>query len=488
MALKVAMKRNRLVQYIGVLPSMRISLLLGAVLLSLFFVQCRRDNPLTGISAKLTFSLDTVLFDTIFTTVGSTTRYLKVYNEHSSPVKVDRLYIGGGQQSNYRVNVDGVPGHYHQDIIIPSRDSIFIFVEVTLDPNDANNPLIVVDSINFEMGSNRQDVKLAAWGQDAYFYAPQPGSGSPFYLIPECNAVWNNDKPHVVYGYAVVNSGCDLTINQGTRVYFHNRSGLIVLNDGRLEVNGSVSDKVVFRGDRLEMFYEDIPGQWDRIWLLGNSQSKITHAEIKNAIIGLQVDTIGNGAPYSLELKQTTIKNSAFIGLLAQGSTIRGENCLITNSGSNSTAFSLGGDYDIKHFTIANYWQGSSRQGRAFVLNNWYEDVNGSVQVRNLKAQFDNCIIDGNNQNEFGISFRPGGMIDAQFSHTLIKGIEEEGVDYDNVFWNETPGFIEPFDHIFVPSEGAFILGKGKQVNVMEDLLGNPRNITNPDLGAIELE
>ena len=465
----------------------RLRLFLIPLLVILFFMQCRRDNPITDPSAKLEFSVDTVLFDTVFTTVGSATRNLRVYNKHNRPIEIDRIYVGGGEQSNYRINVDGIPGYLHRDIVVPPNDSIYIFVEVTLDPNNGSNPLIITDSINFDVNTNQQKVKLAAWGQDAYFYAPQPGSGSAFYLLPECNAVWNNDKPHVVYGYAVVDSSCALTINAGTQVHFHRNSGLIVLNDGQLQVEGDASNKVVFQGDRLEMFYDDIPGQWDRIWLLGSAESSIRHAEIKNAVIGLQVDTIGSGSNYSLDIKQTTIKNSSFIGLWAQGSTIRGENCLITNSGNNSMVLSLGGDYDINHFTVANYWTGSSRQSPAVVVNNWFEDVNGVVQTRALDAVIKNTIIDGSNQKEFNVPIEPGAPASVIFDHCILKGEEDTDATYQDVFWNIAPGFVDPPEHEFWLKSGAFAIDKGvlSSPPVNEDIEGNMRG-GDPDIGAYE--
>ena len=50
------------------------------------------------------------------------------------------------------------------------NDSLFVFVEVTLDVNNQNSPLIIEDSVRFKTNGLDQYVKLAVWGQDAYFY------------------------------------------------------------------------------------------------------------------------------------------------------------------------------------------------------------------------------------------------------------------------------------------------------------------------------
>jgi len=117
--------------------------------LLLFLFACRKDVPITDSSAKLEFSQDTLIFDTVFTSIGSTTEWLKVYNPHNRAIVISNIYLAGGKSSNFRMNVDGIPTYSEQDIEIRANDSIFIFVEVTVDPNGANNPLIIKDSIIF---------------------------------------------------------------------------------------------------------------------------------------------------------------------------------------------------------------------------------------------------------------------------------------------------------------------------------------------------
>jgi len=159
---------------------------------------------------NLTFSTDTVVFDTVFTTVGSTTKQFKLYNPSNKPLKIDKIKLMGGEQSPFRINVDGLKGPDVSDIIVEAKDSLFVFVEVTLGVNNQTLPLVVEDSIQFTTNGTNQFIQLAVWGQDAYFHYKDLNEG-----------IWPNDKPHVVYGYAAVDSSKTLEIQAGTHIYMH---------------------------------------------------------------------------------------------------------------------------------------------------------------------------------------------------------------------------------------------------------------------------
>ncbi|MDQ3191401.1 MAG: hypothetical protein M3Q58_07405, partial [Bacteroidota bacterium] len=139
------------------------------LLLAVLVFSCRRDQVLTDPSAKLNFSMDTVLFDTVFTSIGSSTRQLKIYNNNNRNIIVSNIRLAGGTASQYRFNVDGIPGPAVQDLEVLANDSLFLFVEVTVDPLNVNSPLIIKDSILFETNGNLQDVDLVAWGQNAHY-------------------------------------------------------------------------------------------------------------------------------------------------------------------------------------------------------------------------------------------------------------------------------------------------------------------------------
>ena len=372
---------------------------------------------------------------------------------------------------------------------------MFIFIEVTLDPNNTNNPLVVTDSIVFNTNDNVQDVDLVAWGQDAYFYAPPKGYSA--FLLPNCPETWSNDKPHVIYGYAVIDSACSLTIEAGTRVHFHNNSGLIALNTSSLHINGTASDPVLIAGDRLEETYKDIPGQWSRIWLsAGSINNTIDHAIIRNGSVGIQVDTVGNGNP-TLKINNTVIENMTVAGLFAQGAVVDATNLMVSNCGQYTVALTLGGDYRFRHCTMANYWNYDVRQSPAVLVNNWYKDIDENIQHRDLvRAYFGNCIIYGGLPNEVGVDLKSGALGNYMFDHCILK--EDGSHDLQDAthflsITKTTPGFLErpPFIYALDTLSPAIDLGDPSITNASDpittDITGNTRvKGLAPDLGAYE--
>ena len=145
-----------------------IYLFLGTLIV--LFNQCRKEHLITHNNAKLSFSTDTLLFDTLFTTIGSTTKYFKIYNPNNGKINITSIHLAQGTNSPFRINVNGDAGVLFENTELEENDSLFIFVEVTIDPNNTNNPLIIEDSIIFLTNGNLQKVVLNAWGQDAYFH------------------------------------------------------------------------------------------------------------------------------------------------------------------------------------------------------------------------------------------------------------------------------------------------------------------------------
>ena len=139
------------------------------IVLLIFTYSCKKEQIPTDGSATLQFSNDTIIFDTIFSSVGSVTKQLMVYNNNDYDITTN-IRLGGNSAGNFRMNVDGESGNNIQNVTIAANDSIFIFLEVTIDPNNANTPYIVSNSIIFTTGNKTQDVDLIAYGQDAYFH------------------------------------------------------------------------------------------------------------------------------------------------------------------------------------------------------------------------------------------------------------------------------------------------------------------------------
>ncbi|MCK9617133.1 MAG: hypothetical protein M0R21_04795 [Lentimicrobiaceae bacterium] len=408
-------------------------------LLSVFLFSCNKndiidDNP----THQPAFSTDTVIFDTVFTTLGSSTRTLMVYNNYKNSLNIKSIHLMRGESSPFRINIDGNPALNVSDIEIAGKDSLYIFVKVTINPNNTDSPLIQSDSLLFETNGKTQYVKLVAWGQDAHFYN---------------NAILGSDytftaaKPHVIYGSFTVDSLYTLTIEAGAKVYFHNGAFLLVRRDGTLKVDGTKEQPIIFRGDRLEDEYANIPAQWDRIWLSpGSKNNRINYAVIINGTTGIQADTTGTSTEPTLVLDNTLIYNMGEVALLAQGSYVRASNSIFGNCGKGSVFLRFGGNYDFRHCTIGNYWNYTVRQNEALVLNNYYYDTLGNEQPRDLaNAYFGNCIIFGNQYNEVLLDNGKKAAFIYQFENCLMKtNINiSNSLYFNNCIKNEEPWFTD---------------------------------------------
>ncbi|MCF8258409.1 MAG: right-handed parallel beta-helix repeat-containing protein [Flavobacteriales bacterium] len=473
-----------------------------SVIISLLISTGCADDLMPG-EAALTFSEDTVIFDTVFTTIGSVTRQFKVYNPNSADVTISSVMLAGGQQSKYRINVDGVPGTAFSNVLLRGNDSMFVFVDVTLDPNNLNAPAMVTDSVVFVANGVTQDVDLAACGWDADFYYPTaylPGLGS--YSIVQCtNEVWTSAKPVVIYGYAVVDEDCHLTIEAGTRVFSHKYSGLLVFDGGSLEVRGMAGNEVIFASDRLDPFYVDQAGEWNGIWLFnGSRDNTIDHAIIKNATIGIRVDSFNTASSNpTLVLSNTVIENMSSAGLLAYTSKVNAYNCVFGNGGQVSAALSIGGEYNFHHCTFGNYWSLGNRQTPAVLLSNWQEGPGDVPYLSPLDAYFGNCIIYGNNINELGLDNSPAAAFDFKLDRCLLR-VDPVEVDVSNplqfadIILNENPKFKDAVNHDFELDTLSPAMNAGYQIitnafpELSTDLLGNfrPFGLSLPDLGAYE--
>jgi len=467
-----------------------------SLLLILQMQSCRQDDFDTSPSLRLEFSADSLLFDTIFTTVGSSTRYFKVYNRSNSRLNISRLELGGGTSSYFRINADGRSGTTLSDLEIGPRDSIYVFVEVTVDPVNQDLPLIISDSVVFHLNNNVQDVKLVAWGQDAHFIHPNVNDtvlGIDYHLITE-NTVWAGPRPWVIYGLVLVAPDVTLRVEEGARVHFHNQSALIFLRRSSFQVEGSLEDPIIFQGDRLESMYQNLPGQWGYIWLTAESRNhKIENAIIKNATYGIVMDSIGSLTEPTLRIRNTIIKNMDQTGLELRGAWVEAQNLVVSNCGVHAIYMGLGGSYDFRHVTVANYYSlpGSIRQTPSIVFNNYYVDINNNVQVREFdKAYFGNSIIYGSLQQEILLDLYPDNSAASfMFDHSLVRTTlhQQFGDLFPNSILNTQPRFLS-VNNDYRLREDSPAIGEGDPgiaVDIPHDILGNSR-LERVDMGAYQ--
>jgi hypothetical protein len=442
---------------------------------------CKKESFTNSSSALLTTTTDTLHFDTVFTTTGSVTQFVKIVNNNSKGIHVSSVILAGGTASPFKINVDGIPGPDVGGIDISANDSIYVFVTVSINPNASNPAFIVQDSIEINYNGRKDFIQLDAYGQNAHFFRSH---------IISSSETWDNDLPYVILGGITINQNVTLTINEGCRIYMHADAPFIV--NGSLKVNGDKYDstRVIFTGDRLDEPYRGFPASYPGIIFTElSTDNVINYAIIKNAYQGIYVSQPA-ASGIKLSLNETIIDNAFDAGLLAINTSIRARNVLVSNCGKNVFIVS-GGSYDFSHCTIASF-SNSFIQHRepVFVLTDFL-----GQQTNTLDANFTNCIFWGEEN---------GFVVDEVV--VLKQGNNPYTVVFDQVLWrvqnqpanasligvinNLNPGFdsLNVVDRIysFRPKEGSPAIDKGVNTGIGNDLDGLPRPVGLPDLGAYE--
>lgn len=501
--------------------------------LMVFWSSCRKDFEFSPSTGNLTFSKDTVYLDTVFTNIGSSTYNLKVFNRSNNDISIPSVRLALGEASNYRLNIDGMAGKVFDNIELLAKDSLYIFVETTIDINNFSNPnseYLYTDQIEFDAGSNLQKVELVTLVKDAVFIYPNRENTTKVIetltidiggeqietdlqgreLLPN-ELTMTNEKPYVIYGFASVPNGETLTVEAGARLHFHENSGIIVNNGASLHINGALSsnpdsleNEVILEGDRLEPNFSERPGQWGTIWFLdGSLNNIINHATIKNALVGILCDGNANEPVDKLTITNSQIYNCSNFGILGRNSSIKAENTVINNSGLSSFAGTFGGKYNLTHCTIANYWNNGFRQFPSVLLNNFILDDDNNAIVTDLsEANFNNCIIYGNDNPEILLEEVEDAALDFNFKFTncLIRFEDNNnnftGANYDfndishyeGIIFNQDPDFKDPDLNMLIIGEESAAIDKGQSsfaTQVPNDILGVNRT-NSPDLGAYQ--
>lgn len=434
----------------------------------------------------MNITADTLKFDTVFVTSGSTYRLFKLINENNRKLRVSSLKLMGGASSAYSLNVDGIAGAQFSNLEIGANDSIYVFAQVNVNPGAGALPFILRDSIEITYNGNKRWVQLEAWGQNAHFYRNK---------VISANETWNNDLPYVILGSLTVNANQTLTINRGCRVYVHADAPVIV--NGSLVVNGlkDTANRVIFTGDRLDDPYKDFPASWPGIFFQASSKDNVlNYAVIKNAYQCVGVTDPANNSNPKLVLNECIIDNGLDAGIIAINSSIRARNCLISNCGRNLYLVK-GGDYQFTHCTVATYANRYiDHKDPVLYLRNYFTTANPQPQP--LNAVFRNCIFWGENglvDNEVVVDKSGSGPFSVSFDAALWK------VQTTPAFINPPTGIINNQSPLFdsintfrnfydfrLQKGGSPAVNKGVNANVLSDLDGKPRPVGLPDLGCFE--
>lgn len=468
--------------------------------ISLF--SCRRPNDFYTGDNALRFSVDTLSFDTVFTQMGSSTRRIKVYNLQNEPIKIEEIFLGG-TTSFFKLNIDGKEGNRNTDVEIAPKDSAYIFVQVTIDPRNSNNPLLVEDSILAICNGKRHKSYLRAFGQDAN-YIGRVGAISRF--PANSQIVFTNTKPIVLMGWILIDSSSTLTIEAGTKLHLFGgprsrpgERGLIYIgHESSLKIIGTPTNPVKLSTHRLESEWRNFPSNWEGIWLSPSSKdNEIKYTLIRNANFGLIVDSLSINNRPKLKLENSVIYDAGQVGIIGIEGNIEATNCLIMECSEHCLQIVRGGNYDFKHCTFAGYAENPylSRSNPILYYANFQTIINAAGQEENIEsagnAHFTNCIIYGNQREEVNIGRLKDGIkpLLYQFENCLIKADTFKS-NQINCILNKDPRFKDTrkydyhIDTLISPAVNA-----GKDINIFTDLDGRMRpSGTAPDIGAYEFE
>ncbi|MBK8609770.1 MAG: hypothetical protein IPL84_07425 [Chitinophagaceae bacterium] len=456
-------------------------LMAGSVLIN----SCKKDSFISSEFALLNVTTDTLKYDTVFTTTGSITKFFKIINENNQKLRLSKIKLMGGAGSAYKMNVDGAAVNEFNDLDIEATDSIYVFVSVNINPNAANLPFIVSDSILINYNGNNRFVQLQAFGQNANFLRNRVITG---------NVVWTNTLPYVILGSIRIDTTASLTILPGCKIYSHADAPFIV--DGNLTVNGTYADRVVFTGDRLDEGYKDLPASWPGIYFRGSSQNNIlTYAIIKNAYQAVVSEKPSVNANPKLILHQCIIDNAYDAGIYCVNSSLQADNSLISNCGSN-IILSYGGNYNLTHCTVAAYSTNFIiHENPALVVNNFTEQAAGTLTA-DLNAVFRNNIFwgdEGITESEVSVNKQGTTTFTVLFEKNIYRGLADPANStLSGNILNVNPGFdsIDVFKGIFdfriTKNLVAPGINAGTATGFVKDLDNNNRNVGLPDLGCYE--
>lgn len=348
------------------------------------------DDFSADASYSLWFSVDTVRFDTLLSTVGSATQTLKVYNPNDKGVRIALVRLAEGGESQFRVNVDGEAllrenGNIAYDFEVRGGDSMYVRVEVTLPERNSDAPFLSEDKLVFLLESGReQALPLKAVGQDAYHWRAKE--------VRE-DTTLTAGRPFVIRDSLVVAPGATLTLQKGVQLYFHDEAELRV--HGTLKVRGTMDSLVVFRGDRTDRLfdylpYDNTPSRWGGIYLASEStDNEFYYADIHSASYGI----VCGGAQtddWTLRMENCILHNIGGTGLHLLNARTRFVNTQVSNT-LGDCVWQAGGWSEFIHCTLAQFYPWEANRGKALYLCNYLADVPYPLQ----HAHFVNCLITG---------------------------------------------------------------------------------------------
>ena len=450
-------------------------------------ISCDKDDiSFDAPSQELSFSRDTVFCDTVYHQVRSETYVVKVFNNEDKDVMIPRISLEKGAASLYKINVDGKTGHDFQNVPLRKKDSLYIFVEIA--PQATGPEAIAEDRVLFTTGAGQQHVTLFSVVQDAEFFIKTPSNPN----VIASDATWSNNKAKIIYGDLTLDPGVNLTVQAGTKIYFHKNSGMKVSTGATLNINGTADNQVIIRGDRNDSYYDTIPRNWNSIKMEAASVLNMNHTRLFGGTRGLEMTET-----------DATISNS-FIhtfqeyGIYSVRSNINAKNLVMNNCGEACVGIFKGGVYDFVHSTIVNYSEVLSQFTRdGIYATNEFKKENGQPDPGSLHINIRNSIIYSDRDNSLTLNQVPGQLLNFTIQNSLLKysGISAAGFDFTSSsvvqsIKNQDPRFMNYFAakmNLRVKADSpAKNKGDITVANTVPTDIVNVSRTTSPTLGAYQ--
>lgn len=458
------------------------------------FTACHDEDAFSSSpNHSLTFSSDSVRLDTVFSKIPSAAKSFWVYNHSGEGVRCSNVRLERGNQTGFRVNVDGVylgkdVGYATSEIEIRKDDSIRVYVELTAPAKHADVPQRIEDNLVFALENGKeQKVNLNAYAWDAVFLRD-------YHVLND--TVLSGTKPIVVFGKLTVEENKTLRIAAGTTLYFDQRAGIDVY--GRLSIEGEPKKEVVLRGNRLDRMFDYLPydalsGQWQGVHIYPSSnENAISYADIHGAYNGLMIDSAGI-AGQKLLMANSTVHNCQGYGLLIRHAQVSINNSVFSNT-LNDCVFIDGGDVLMNGCTLAQFYPFDSKRGVALRLSA------ASSPLRQFVCS--NSLVTGYSDREvMRIPGKDAPRLHFAFENCLLRMPREESEDsacFKNVIYEDVKDTVragrknfllidtDSLRYDFRLRDKSLAIGKANQATSLTlDRDGRKRD-ERPDIGAYE--
>lgn len=393
---------------------------------------CIEDGFTTSPSDQPAFSADTLNMGLLLTTEGSPTAKFIVYNRASKGISISDTQLEGENAPMFRLNVDGQSGRDFHNVEIRAKDSIFVMVDALLPENGSDLPVDVAAKIRFSTNGVDSHVVLTAQGQDV---TRLRGS------IIDRDTRFTAGKPYQIFDSLVVSPGITLTLEPGTRLYFHDKAYMRV--DGTLHSLGTADAHVDMTGDRTgnvvgQISFDIMSRQWGGVFFSSGSKGNImAHTDLRNTTYGVTVDGDGSTTTEdpALTLLNSRLHNSGDVVLYSSHASIVAAGTEFAE-GSYGLVSLIGGSHRFDHCTMANNYLFTAIGGPALQLGHINAENDDESGLPYLKADITNTIIYG-----LGSELSHGDLNDTEvyLRRCLLRSEGEDDEHFVACIWGEDP-------------------------------------------------